>query len=75
MATLKSQLDSILNYIDISAIADEYMDKMPAWFYEHAKDDTFIQEDKEQLRSALLDLSDKIKRQHKRYNSLGWDYL
>lgn len=53
-------MDDVLDYIDLASIAEDYMEASPTWFFDRAKDDSFTQEDREKLRSALLDLSNRI---------------
>lgn len=53
-------MDDVLDYINLASIAEDYMEASSTWFFDRAKDNSFTQEDKEQLRTALLDLSKRI---------------
>ena len=71
--TEKSKVRSALRDIDLSIswrhIANDYFQKSVSWFYQrlnevdgHGNPCEFSAEEKEQLRGALIDLSDRIRR-------------
>jgi len=71
--TEKSKVRSALRDIDLSIswrhIANDYFQKSVSWFYQrlnevdgHGNPCEFSPEEKEQLRGALIDLSDRIRR-------------
>lgn len=69
----KSKVRSALRDIDLNIswrhIANDYFQKSVSWFYQrlnevdgHGNPCEFTPEEKEQLRGALIDLSDRIRR-------------
>lgn len=69
-STMRQQLADIVDYINLSYIAEDYFGKSPAWFYKKLKGQgfnagtsgVFSEQEVEQLRSVLLDLSSRIEK-------------
>ncbi len=65
---MKETLGSICMLLDWSDIAEQYFDRTPQWIYQRLNGSKvngnpaeFSQEDKDKLRKALLDVSERIK--------------
>lgn len=58
--TISQKMAEVQDYINLAYIAEDYMEASPTWYYDRVKNNSFTQEDTEQLRSALLDLSQKL---------------
>ncbi len=67
--TTKEKLSDIILDINIAKIANRYFDKSSSWLYHkfdrrdgNGKPTDFTPEELEQLRGALFDLADRIRR-------------
>ena len=67
--TMKAQLSDLLISISWADLAKRYFGRSGSWLYHkldgidgNKKPTTFTEEEREQLRSALFDLSDRIRR-------------
>ena len=68
-ATMKKQLEDILVSISWRDLANRYFDKSGSWLYHkldgvdgNKKPTEFTMEEKYQLKGALIDLADRIRR-------------
>lgn len=66
---VKTKMQDILCDIAIGRLCMRYFDKTPSWLYHkinqevvNGKQITFTEEEKQQLKGALCDLSDRIRR-------------
>lgn len=64
---VRKQLESILPFISVSALAKNYFGKSSSWFYQrlngnvvHGKQATFTEDELKTLNNALLDISMKL---------------
>lgn len=67
--TMKAQLSDLLISISWADLANRYFNRSGSWLYHkldgidgNKKPTTFTDEEREQLRGALIDLSDRIRR-------------
>ena len=67
--TMKAQLSDLLISISWSDLAKRYFNRSGSWLYhkldgidDNKKSTAFTDEEREQLRGALVDLSDRIRR-------------
>ena len=67
--TMYQQLDDIEEFISWGCLAKEYFDKSASWFYHkmdgrdgNGKPTEFNYEERVQLRGALCDIADRIRR-------------
>ena len=67
--TMKAQLSDLLISISWSDLAKRYFNRSGSWLYhkldgidDNKKPTAFTDEEREQLRGALVDLSDRIRR-------------
>ena len=67
--TMKAQLDDLLTAISWADLSRTYFGKSNSWLYHkldgrdgNGKPNGFNDEEKEQLKNALLDLSERIKK-------------
>ncbi len=67
--TMKAQLSDLLISISWADLAKRYFGRSGSWLYHkldgidgNKKPTTFTEEEREQLRSALFDLSDRIRK-------------
>lgn len=65
--TIRKQLELVLPFISISALAKKYFGKSSSWFYQrlngnvvHGKAATFTKDELKTLNHALLDISTKL---------------
>lgn len=60
-ATVHKQLKSIEHYIDLGNLYEDYFDGVAYDIYPKLEEGAFSPEELEQLRGALLDLSEKLR--------------
>lgn len=68
--TMRQQIADIVDYIDLGSIAEDYFNKSGSWLYKKVKGQGFnpntpggfTPAETEQLRSALLDLAERIRK-------------